>query len=68
MREIREKSEPEIKRMIQAHKEKLRSLRFKVAQQQVKDVRSLRHTREDLARLLTELKSRQIKQTKQNKK
>ena len=68
MREIREKSEPEIKKMIQAHKEQLRSLRFKVAQQQVKDVRSLRQVREDLARLLTELKSRQIKQAKQDKK
>lgn len=66
MKEIREKSDAELKGILQINKEKLRSLRFKVAQKQVKDVRSLRDTKKDLARFFTEIKHR--KEANQSKK
>ena len=67
MKEIREKNEAELKKLCQNYKEKLRSLRFKVAQKQVKDVRELRDVRKDLARILTETNRRQ-REKKQVKK
>ncbi len=67
MKEIREKNEAELKKLGQNYKEKLRSLRFKVAQKQVKDVRELRDVRKDLARIFTETNRRQ-REKKQVKK
>ena len=67
MKEIREKSDPELKRLLQSQKEKLRSLRFKVSQKQLKDVRQLREVKRDVARLNTETKRRQQQPKKKPK-
>ncbi|MFH1597475.1 MAG: 50S ribosomal protein L29 [Patescibacteria group bacterium] len=67
MKEIREKNDPELKRLLQSQKEKLRSLRFKVSQKQLKDVRQLREVKRDMARLNTETKRRQQQPKKKPK-
>jgi ribosomal protein L29 len=55
-KELINKSRPELERLLAAQRERLRDLRFKVAQSQHKDVRDLRAVKKDIARLLTKIK------------
>lgn len=63
MKELKEKNDAELKKLLQNYKEKYRSLRFKVAQKQVKDVRDLRQAKKDLARIFTEINLRKMNKT-----
>ena len=54
-RELKDKTAAELKRQLAEEREKLRDLRFKVANQQHKDVRAIRHVRLTIARILTVL-------------
>jgi len=57
-KELHKKSPDVLKRELAHLREELRDLRFKVSQNQHKDVRALRNAKRDIARILTELRSR----------
>ena len=51
--ELRQKSEKELKELLEEDREKLRQLRFDLASGKVKNVREIRAKRRDIARILT---------------
>lgn len=53
IKELQTKSQTELQRMLQESREKLRDLRFKEANKQLKDIRAIRRERLMVARLLT---------------
>lgn len=53
IKELQTKSQSELQKMLQESREKLRDLRFKEANKQLKDIRSIRRERLLVARLLT---------------
>jgi len=54
--EIRQKSKPELKNLLEDLKEKIRTLRFDLATGKVKNVKEIREIKKDIARILTILK------------
>lgn len=56
-KELKGKSKPELQRLLQNNREKLRQLRFDLSSKKIKNVRELRKIRKDIARMLTILKS-----------
>ena len=58
LKEIREKSSPELTKTLKIEREKVRDLRFKDANKQVKNVRDIRSHKKDIARILTILEQR----------
>lgn len=60
-KELREKSDGELRKMLQEERERVRELRFKVSQDQHKDVRELREARKLVARILTTIRAKQVK-------
>ena len=52
-KELQSKTEPELRRMLSEHRAKLQQLRFDLAGGKVKNVREIRNTRKDIARILT---------------
>jgi len=58
IKEIRQKSEKELQKLLQDSREKLRQLRFDLASGKVKNVREIRQIRKDIARILTILKTK----------
>ena len=57
MREIREKSENELRKDLTGLRNKVAKLRFDISAKQVKNHREVRKTKQDIARILTILKS-----------
>lgn len=53
IKELRSKSKAELKRLLTESQEKLRKLRFDIANKQLKDVREVRSTKRTIARMLT---------------
>lgn len=53
--EIRKKTSKQLQEALQEGKEKIRDLRFKQVSRQLKDVRVLRKTKREVARMLTVL-------------
>lgn len=53
--ELKEKNETELRKFLAEEREKLRDLRFRVSQAQMKDVREIRLCRLRIARILTAL-------------
>jgi large subunit ribosomal protein L29 len=51
--ELRQKPKSELQRLLQDSREKLRQLRFDLAAGKVKNVREIRKTKKDIARVLT---------------
>jgi len=51
--EIKQKSKNELKKVLQERREKLRQLRFDLAAGKVKNIREIRSTKKDIARILT---------------
>ena len=51
--ELKQKSINELEKMLQERREKLRQLNFDLASGKVKNVRSVRQTKKDIARILT---------------
>lgn len=58
IKELRQKGEEELQKLLKLHREQLRDLRFKVSTKQHKDVRELREARHLIARILTVLKEK----------
>ncbi len=55
--ELRQKSKTELQKTLEDLREKLRQLRCDLASGKVKNVREIRMTKKDIARILTLLKS-----------
>lgn len=53
--EFKQKSEKELKRLLQNNQDKLRQLRFDLTSGKVKNVREIRQIKKDIARILTML-------------
>ncbi len=70
IRELRAKSTEELKEMLENHAEKLRELNFKLASEQLKNVREVRKVKKIVAQIHTLLKERkeEIKAEKEVKK
>ena len=58
VKEIREKSEPELRREIEERRQHYRELKFKVVAKQVKNIKELNRVKKDIARMLTVLKEK----------
>ena len=56
IRELRRKSQKELQETLVGLREKLRELRFNLAGGKVKNIREIRETKKDVARILTLLK------------
>ncbi len=52
-KELKKKSTKELNKLLAEYREKLRVLRFKDANKQLKNVREIRETRKTIARILT---------------
>ena len=53
--ELRQKSIKELEKMVSEHREKLRQLRFDLASGKIRNVREIRKTKKEIARMLTVL-------------
>jgi len=60
IKELKNLSETEMKRLLEQNREKLRALRFDLVSGKVKNVREIRETKKTVARLLTLLKEKEI--------
>lgn len=60
--EVRELSTSDIKEQVKVKKEELFGLRFQQATGQLEDTSQIRKIRKDIARMLTELRAREIAQ------
>ncbi len=58
MKELREKTDRELDRLLAELRDKVRDMRFKIASRQLSDVRDVRAARKDIARILTIRKSK----------
>jgi len=72
LKELKLKSVSELQRLVAASREKMRDLKFKVSQNQLKNIREIRQIRKKISRILTILKEKQAgvsnaKKTKNNK-
>jgi large subunit ribosomal protein L29 len=56
--ELSQKSKSELQQLLPEKRERLRALRFDLASGKVKNVREVRQTKKDIARILTLLKQR----------
>lgn len=56
VKELRKKSETELKKILQQKRGRLRTLRFDLASGKIKNVREIKETKKDIARILTILK------------
>jgi len=53
IKELKNKSEAELQKLLAETRDKLRELRFKDANRQLKDVREIRIARKDIAQIMT---------------
>ena len=58
IKELQVKNEIELKRLLVDTQEKLRVMRFKVAQRQLKKVHEIKNVKRDVARILSVLKEK----------
>jgi len=61
IKELRLKTDAELNNLLTASREKLRELRFKDANKQIKNVREIRERRKTIARILTVLREKKNK-------
>lgn len=64
IKELREKTEGELQKLLKSSQEHLRELRFKVSSDQMKSVRDIRKVKKTIAQILTILKQQQPKKLK----
>ena len=57
-KELQNRSQSELKNILEENREKLRQLRFDLASGKVKNVREIRKTKEDIARISTLIKTK----------
>lgn len=61
IKDLREKTEKDLNKMLAAEKERVRDLRFKVSQRQLKNLREAREAKKVIARILTIKKEKELK-------
>jgi len=59
--ELRQKTKEDLKKNLEEKREKLRQFRFNLESGKVKNVREIRETKKDIARILTTLKEQENK-------
>ncbi len=59
IKELKQKSKPELEKILRDNKERLKELNFSLAVGKVKNVREIRKMKKQIARILTLLKSKQ---------
>lgn len=64
MKELREKKDLELDKLLAESRERQHALRFKDSGKQLKEVRDIRKLKKDIARILTLKKERQIADAK----
>ena len=57
LKELKKKNESELHKILEQSRDKLRELRFKDANKQLKNIREIRQTRETISHILTLLNS-----------
>ena len=57
LKELRQKSKAELKKMLEGNREKLRQLRFGLAAGKVKNVKEIRGIKKQIAQILTIIKN-----------
>jgi len=67
LKEIKMKSVSELQRMLASNREKLRDLRFKVAQNQYKNIREIRVIKKKIAKTMTILNQKKVQGIKEEK-
>lgn len=67
-KELKNKSENELQKILTENRERLRDLRFRVSQKQVKNIREIRVVKRTIARCLMLLKKFQNQPKNQSKK
>jgi len=60
-KELKNKSEGELQRLLAELREKTRDLRFKDSNRQLKDVREIREVKKEIAQVLTVLNNKEVK-------
>jgi len=60
-KELKNKSEGELQRLLAELREKTRDLRFKDSNRQLKDVREIREAKKEIAQVLTVLNNKEVK-------
>ena len=63
-KELKNKDEKELQRILAELRDKLRDMRFKDANKQLKNIREIRKTRETIARILTLLNNPEAQKNK----
>ncbi|PIS42266.1 MAG: 50S ribosomal protein L29 [Candidatus Kerfeldbacteria bacterium CG08_land_8_20_14_0_20_40_16] len=58
IKELREKSDNELQKLLKSTREHFREVRFKVASEQLKNVRAVRAEKKTIAKILTVIKER----------
>ncbi len=66
IKELKRKSNKELKQTIAGLGDKLRKLRFSLVGGKVKNIREIRETKKDIARILTLLKENEKQKSKKN--
>lgn len=61
IQDLREKTEKDMDKILAAERERVRDLRFKVSQRQLKNLREVRSTKKTIARILTIKKEKEKK-------
>ena len=61
IKELKVKSKEELNKLLSDNRDKLRDLKFKVANRQLKDVRGIRKLKREIARMLTVLNNKETK-------
>jgi len=56
IKEIRTKTEKELKKLLAQNREKYRALKFSVSSKQIKNIREVREIKKNISRILTILK------------
>jgi len=67
IRELRQKSQKELKETLIGLRDKLRELRFNLAGGKVKNIKEIRETKRDIARIMTLLKEYEKSKAKKDK-
>ncbi|MFN3301543.1 MAG: 50S ribosomal protein L29 [Patescibacteria group bacterium] len=68
IKELRQKTKEELQKLLIEEREKLRLLRFDIALKKSKNVREIRKTKKNIARILTLLKEIELKNIKSKNK
>ena len=63
LKDIKLKSQVELQKILNSSREKLRELRFKVSQNQLKNIRGIRSLKKKIAKVLTLINQKRQEQT-----